>query len=296
MPRSTSTRRWRPCGRQPTLPDTPSKGRGRDGKGTAQGLPFESIKAECAWLRHVHDTGGVDQSEVQWRDALRVSMFLQNGEALIHEFSCKHEGYDSEATKKKYTEAYKAKVEKDLGYPQCRTIHDHHDDPAASPRATCPHLKLGKSPLNLVRLDAGVRREDFFAYMVTHTYMFAPSRELWPGTSVDARIRPIPLTDDAGVPLFDEKGKPKTIPASLWLDKNQPVEMMTWAPGLPMIIADRLIAEGGWIPRKGGGARELLNHVSDVSDVSGFLLVGLAAISRSAATGGAYVLDTPRVL
>ena len=27
--------------------------------------------------------------------------------------------------------------------------------------------------------------------------------------------------------------------------------MMTWAPGMPMIIADRLIAEGGWIERKG---------------------------------------------
>ena len=32
---------------------------------------------------------------------------------------------------------------------------------------------------------------------------------------------------------------------------NRPVEQMTWAPGLPMIIRDRLISGGGWIERKG---------------------------------------------
>jgi hypothetical protein len=39
--------------------------------------------------------------------------------------------------------------------------------------------------------------------------------------------------------------------ASDWLDRNQPVEQLTWAPGLPMIIRDRLISEGGWIERLG---------------------------------------------
>ena len=32
---------------------------------------------------------------------------------------------------------------------------------------------------------------------------------------------------------------------------NRPVEMMTWAPGMPMKVRDRLIGEGGWIERKG---------------------------------------------
>ena len=48
-----------------------------------------------------------------------------------------------------------------------------------------------------------------------------------------------------------KKGDDITIKASIWIDKNQPVEQMTWAPGMPMIIADRLIANGGWIERKG---------------------------------------------
>jgi hypothetical protein len=92
--------------------------------------------------------------------------------------------------------------------------------------------------------DVGVNLKDFYAYMPTHSYIFAPSREPWPATSVNARISPVVI----GV---DDKGKDITIPASVWIDKNQPVEMMTWAPGMPMIIADRLISEGGWIERKG---------------------------------------------
>jgi hypothetical protein len=39
--------------------------------------------------------------------------------------------------------------------------------------------------------------------------------------------------------------------ASAWLDQNKPVEQMTWAPGAPMLIGDRLISDGGWIERRG---------------------------------------------
>src|SRR5262249_26189340 len=33
--------------------------------------------------------------------------------------------------------------------------------------------------------------------------------------------------------------------------RNLPVELMTWAPGLPEIIEDRVISEGGWINHNG---------------------------------------------
>ena len=36
-----------------------------------------------------------------------------------------------------------------------------------------------------------------------------------------------------------------------WLDQNQRVEQMTWCPGQPMLIKDRLVVHGGWIERKG---------------------------------------------
>ena len=63
----------------------------------------------------VHDTGGIDQSEPLWRDSLRVSMFLIDGEHLIHEFSNKYPGYNFDATEAKYDLAYQYKVANDLG-------------------------------------------------------------------------------------------------------------------------------------------------------------------------------------
>jgi len=67
-----------------------------------------------------------------------------------------------------------------------------------------------------------------------HNYIFTPTGEVWPAASVISRI------DDV-----------EGMPANVWLDANKPVEQMTWAPGLPMIIRDRLISEGGWIDRRG---------------------------------------------
>jgi hypothetical protein len=84
----------------------------------------------------------------------------------------------------------------------------------------------------------GVSIEDFYAFMPMHSYIFAPTGEMWPAASVNSRIPPIV---SAG----------KAIKASDWLDQNRPVEQMTWAPGLPTVINDRLIADGGWIDRNG---------------------------------------------
>jgi hypothetical protein len=39
--------------------------------------------------------------------------------------------------------------------------------------------------------DSGVSLDDFHAYMPMHSYIFAPTREMWPGASVNARIPPI---------------------------------------------------------------------------------------------------------
>jgi Family of unknown function (DUF5906)/Bifunctional DNA primase/polymerase, N-terminal len=97
----------------------------------------------------------------------------------------------------------------------------------------------------------GVSLEDFYAYMPMHNYIYAPAREPWPASSVNARIPPVPLSDAKGKPVLNKKGEQVELPASAWLDQHRPVEMMTWAPGLPMIIRDRLISLGGWINRKG---------------------------------------------
>src|SRR5262249_29305256 len=89
-------------------------------------------------------------------------------------------------------------------------------------------------------IEVAVSIEDFYAYMPMHNYIFAPSRDIWPAASVNSRIPPQQIAGDK-----------KKIKASDWLDKNKPVEQMTWAPGEPELIEDRLISEGGWIRRPG---------------------------------------------
>jgi len=84
----------------------------------------------------------------------------------------------------------------------------------------------------------GVTLDDFCAYLPEHKYIFIPSRELWPASSVNARIPPV-ADGDAIV-------KP-----SVWLDRHRAVEQMTWAPGAPTVVHDRLVSHGGWIERPG---------------------------------------------
>lgn len=110
-------------------------------------------------------------------------------------------------------------------------------------RAGCNELHMAEpdpEPEQKPEVD-GVVLEDFRAYMPMHQYIFVPSRELWPASSVNARLSPVEVVGD--------DGKDKTIAASTWLDQNRAVEQMTWSPGLPTIVRDRLIAEGGWIER-----------------------------------------------
>ena len=95
---------------------------------------------------------------------------------------------------------------------------------------------LNKLHFKVVRGDnteSGVSRDDFYAYMPTHSYIYTPTREMWPAASVNARVPSIPTSSG------------KVIPASAWLDQHRAVEQMTWAPGLPMLINNKLISDGG---------------------------------------------------
>jgi hypothetical protein len=108
----------------------------------------------------------------------------------------------------------------------------------------------GKTPdKSIVEATAEFTVDDFYAYMPQHSYIFAPTAELWPAPSVDARLPRQRLL--SGKPMEMVRKQPETIQASRWLDKFRAVEQMTWAPGEPKVIEGRLVAEGGWIERSG---------------------------------------------
>ena len=89
--------------------------------------------------------------------------------------------------------------------------------------------------------------DDFHAYMPMHAYIFIPTGELWPASSIDSRLPRQRLVGGNGLLI----GESKTVKASRWLDKYKPIEQMTWAPGEPKIIDGRIVSEGGWIERPG---------------------------------------------
>jgi hypothetical protein len=97
----------------------------------------------------------------------------------------------------------------------------------------------------------GIRLEDFIAYLPQHLYIFIPTREPWPASSVNARIAAFTLKNRDGTPKLNKKGEPLKMAANLWLDKNHAAAQMTWAPGEPLEVKDRLVADGGWFEHKG---------------------------------------------
>ena len=77
---------------------------------------------------------------------------------------------------------------------------------------------------------------DFRAYAPGHMCIYMPCKEPWPNASVECALAA--ATDarrnrNAGA---QRQGQMIMIAASRWLEQNQSVEQMTWAPGLPELI------------------------------------------------------------
>ena len=132
-----------------------------------------------------------------------------------------------------------------------------HEDPDIASWAKTKGLANDERELKRVYDKAGsdepaVQLGDFVAFMQSHDYVYMPGGDFWPAARVDARLAPVPLFDKRGKPIVDDKtGAQKEMRASAWLAKHAPVEQLTWAPGLPQLVRDRLISAGGWIERKG---------------------------------------------
>jgi hypothetical protein len=124
-------------------------------------------------------------------------------------------------------------------------VFDQIDDPGPSGEAgaasskPAPNGHKSNGHAKPEHTGQGVTIDDFHAYMPMHSYIFGPTGEMWPASSVNSRLPPVPVLEG------------KAISASAWFDQNKPVEQMTWAPGMPKLILNRLISEGGWIERNG---------------------------------------------
>lgn len=125
----------------------------------------------------------------------------------------------------------------------------------------------------LERAAKAVTTSDFYSYLPTHNYIFRPTRELWPASSVNALCAPPVETD--GSPALKGKARSRrdgtvdidqvSMLPSEWLDKHRHVEQMTWAPGAPEVLADRLVADGGLVDHLGCSTFNLYREPSPPS-------------------------------
>lgn len=86
--------------------------------------------------------------------------------------------------------------------------------------------------------DPSAKLAEFVAYRPQHNYIFKPTGETWPARSVDAQVGQVSTEDGP-------------MSASAWLDIHSPVEQMTWIPGEPALVKDKLVIDAGWISRPG---------------------------------------------
>jgi Bifunctional DNA primase/polymerase, N-terminal len=100
-------------------------------------------------------------------------------------------------------------------------------------------------------VSSAVTLDDFRAHTPTHSFIYMPLGETWSAAGLDSRLDWIPMIDRRGMPVVNRNGEQKLMRPSMWLEKHRPVEQMTWAPGFPQLIPDRLVSSGGWIDRKG---------------------------------------------
>jgi Family of unknown function (DUF5906) len=109
---------------------------------------------------------------------------------------------------------------------------------------------LSNPPSGTRSADGAIGLEDFYAVPSSNQFLFMPTRELWPGASVNG-ILPMVLMP------YKRNGKWVMLKPHAWLKQFRRVEQLTWVPGLPEIIEDRLIFDGGWQQRQGAHALNL---------------------------------------
>jgi hypothetical protein len=216
---------------------------------------LDMIAAECAWMRHCRDDAAT-LNEPNWYASLSIIGRCENGDELAHDWSDPHPGYTAEETTEKLAQARERS-----GPRTCKHVRDVLG--AEDYCGGCKHWQKIKSPIQLGRLNATLNMptednveqsaspkkaamlEHFRAYMPEHRFIYMPTGELWPAASVNKGLKKIPTG------RVNDKGKEIFEPASDWIVRNRPVQQMTWAPGEPSLIHDRLISDGGWFSHPG---------------------------------------------
>jgi hypothetical protein len=120
---------------------------------------------------------------------------------------------------------------------------------SSSKSAQVQHAGWVWQPASRLRDEDPISVEDFYAILPQGNYLYRPTREFWPGSSVNQRVPPVVVRGP--------DGKEHKIPAAAWLGLERSVEQLTWSPGRDEVIRHVHLQDGGWIPRPGGATYNL---------------------------------------
>src|SRR5262249_28112317 len=88
--------------------------------------PRQFQDLDCPYFREARASGGTNKRRQQWRADLKVTPFVDDGEAKAHEISIRGNGYTPEETKREYEAAVKRQAtlantpdRVGTGFPQC---------------------------------------------------------------------------------------------------------------------------------------------------------------------------------
>ena len=200
----------------------------------------------------------IPNDNLSWNDWNRIGMATwaatggsEVGREAFADWSAKSPKNDKDTTEARW-QHYKTSPPTKIGFGTLVWLARQHSPGWSYGGAEAKSGETSTEDEEQANTDPGaLQLDDFYAYMPKHLYIFAPTGDMWPATSVNTRLPSVPMLKKDGTPVKDAKGKPRRRRPSVWLDKYRPVEQMTWAPGEPLAIDGRLIAEGGWIERPG---------------------------------------------
>lgn len=114
-------------------------------------LDLDLMLPECPWLNDVVTTGGKDVSNPLWSITTLIATFCSDARNQAHRMGCQHPGYEQETTDELFDRKVSEQKSKNLGWPSCQAI----SITGAKQCQTCPHLAVGKSPLNFGIVKGG---------------------------------------------------------------------------------------------------------------------------------------------
>jgi hypothetical protein len=91
-------------------------------------------------------------------------------------------------------------------------MHDSDASTSTADRLRKARGKNGGQRVIPATTNLKLRPNDFYGYMLEHKYIFAPTGEIWPAGSVDARVRPVALVNSAGQSPADRPNRHRPWP------------------------------------------------------------------------------------